>query len=177
MGQETKIVSEGRRARGPEGPTGPTGPAGSATSTGATGPTGSAGSGGLLKFSGICGTDSESAVTSYLADAGFDDSDPDLTTSKAPSYPVAVAHSLVNLATNISLSPVIPGGGSVTIKLLKNGSPVAGFSITYGPGQSGVMSAVAGPAAYAIGDTFDVEVISTDITAPLVDVSATVGID
>jgi hypothetical protein len=61
--------------------------------------------------------------------------------------------------------------------LLQNGAPVPGFTITYGPGEFGIKSVLAGPALFAINDTLDVRVIvSGDILSP-VNVSATIGVE
>lgn len=151
-----------RGRRGRRGPTGPAGPA----------------AGGLLKFSAVATPSGEGGLptTSYLADTGFGFSAGPFFV--APNYPVAVAHSLVNMATNLLQGFVIPTGGSMVFELLRNGVPVPGFTITYGPGESGVKSVLAGPQAYAVGDTFDIQVTTSGAAISAgVDVSATVGVE
>lgn len=165
---------EGERGhRGHRGHDGETGP------TGATGATGFA-AGGLLKFSGVVAPALELApVVSYLEDWGIGVGVGAII-STAPRYPVAVAHNLRNMATNLLpgfVTPIIPLGGAILIELLRNGVPVPGFSITYGPGESGVKSVLAGPAAFAIGDTFDMRATVSGTVAVDVDVSATVGVE
>jgi hypothetical protein len=114
----------------------------------------------------------EGIVVSYLADTGVGVGlVPVIATP--PDYPVAIARSLVNFATNVLETVSIDG--VLTITLLKNGVAVPGFVTTYTGGQTGIKTALAGPVAYAIGDTFDVEVSSNTIAIPL-DVSATVGV-
>jgi hypothetical protein len=165
---DDKRGKRGKRGhRGHRGPTGPTGPAGPGSATGS----------GLLKFSGTADANSESTIVSYLADSGVGVGTVPFITV-APAYPVAIARSLVNFATNVLGTVIIPPSGSIVIELLKNGVPVPGFSISYGPlgPTSGIKTVAAGPVAFAIGDTFDVRVTTTDIAAGI-DVSATVGVE
>lgn len=89
---------------------------------------------------------------------------------------MAVAHSLVNLATNLDLT--VPALSSIVVELLQNGVPVPGFTITYLPGESGIKSVVAGPQPYAIGDAFDLRVTASNVTSGgPVSISATVGVE
>ena len=93
----------------------------------------------------------------------------------APNYPVAVAHNLRNMSVNLlGVVPLI--GGALVFDLLQNGIPVPGFTIVYGPLESGIKSVLAGPTAYAIGDTFDIRII-TGANPTSINVSATVGIE
>jgi hypothetical protein len=136
-------------------------------------------SGGLLKFSGQALTAPGGLTAiSYLADTGFSIVPGPVVV--APSYPVARALNLRNLATNV-LIPVIPPTIFVfiTIELLQNGTPVPGFTITYGPGETGVKTVAVGPAPFVAGDRFDLK-ISTNSLAELergATVSATVGVE
>ena len=156
-----------RGHRGHRGPEGPPGPAGTA-------------SGGLLKFSGTVAPAVEGGlVVSFLEDYGagvasFQGVTP---VSLAPSYPIAVARNLRNMATNLLLGFVVPDGGQIVIELLQNGVSVPGFVITYTGGETGIKSVLAGPAAFAIGDTFDLRVSVTGGVVDTVDLSATVGVE
>lgn len=145
-----------RGPRGHQGPVGPTGPAGA--------------SAGLLKFSGaVLSTDS--GIT-FLADSGI----PLAPSTTALAYPLATAQSLKNITAN--LSSTVPPEATVIFDLLQNGVPVAGFTVTYIAGESGIKSALAGPVAFAIGDTFDLRVTISPVNLfegdPLV--SATIGL-
>ncbi len=129
----------------------------------------------MLKFSGGVTVDSGGvSVDSFLADGGFGASPVVIPLS----YPVAVAHSLRNMATNVFISAIAPPTGTILIRLLRNGAPVPGFSTAYGVGEGGVKSVLAGPEAYAIGDTFDLEVTTSGFTVGVgIDVTATVGVE
>lgn len=138
------------------------------------------GGGGLLKFSGQALTAPGGLTAiSYLSDNGFSIVPGPVVV--APNYPVARTLNLRNLATNV-LIPVIPPTTFVfiIIELLKNGAPVPGFTITYGPGETGVKTVAAGPTPFVAGvDRFDLK-ISTNSLAELergVTVSATVGVE
>jgi hypothetical protein len=132
-------------------------------------------SGGLLKFSGVVAPAVEGALVTYLTDFGVGLGSGSMITT-APSYPVAVPHNLRNLSTNL-LGAVVPVGGSILVELLKNGIPVPGFTITYGPGENGVKSVVAGPVAFAIGDRFDIRVTASALVLIAENLSATVGVE
>ena len=165
-GKRGKRGHRGHRGRrGPEGPEGPAGPAATA-------------SGGLLKFSGEveASVDPDDTIISFLEDWGSGAS-AGLFISLAPSYPVAVAHNLRNMATNLLQGFIVPLGGSIVVELLQNGVPVPGFVITYADGESGVKTVVAGPVAFAIGDTFDLRVTTVGLAAVSVDMSATIGVE
>jgi hypothetical protein len=154
-----------RGKRGKRGHTGPPGPAGSA-------------SGGLLKFSGVIAPAGEGPVASYLEDWGVGVGIGGIIDT-APSYPVAVAHSLVNMATNLLGGVVVPGGGTITFDLVKNLAtvPVVIATIVYGAGDSGIKSVLFGPTPFAIGDTFDLRVTTTGTVEVAIDASATVGVE
>jgi len=164
----------GRGKRGKRGHRGHTGPAGE---TGPAGPVGPAGSGGLLKFSGFAAGALSGLVpvASFLADSGAGIGVGSILLL-AQGYPEAIARSLRNLAVNI-FGFTVPPLGSIVVELLQNGVPVPGFSVTYNTGDSGIKTVVAGPAPYAIGDTFDLRVTTTGILAAGVNVSATVGVE
>lgn len=142
-----------RGKRGKRGHRGPPGPAAAAS--------------GLLKFSGnVNGTS-----PNFLADSGIG-----LASNGDPlNYPDAIARSLRNLATNLPFFTV-PLGGSMVIELLQNGVPVPGFVVTYAVGETGIKTVAAGPAAFAIGDTFAVRVTSSGFV-PATVVLATVGVE
>lgn len=104
---------------------------------------------GLLKFSGQAST----AGISFLADGG-----PGTPVTSAPSYPVARRKlRLKNLAVNL-LGFTPPSGVSLTVQLLKNGSPVSGFSVTYEAGDTGVLSTKTKRVKLSRDDTFDLQV-------------------
>jgi hypothetical protein len=129
----------------------------------------------LLKFAGLVASAGEggSPASSFLADTGISFAIQSVFT--APNYPVAHAFDARNLATNILQGSVVPVGGSIVFELLRNGVLVPGFSITYGPGEGGIKTVEAGPAAYAIGDTFDLRATSSGLVVDDVNVSATIG--
>lgn len=163
----------GRKFRGERGERGHRGERGERGKRGHTGAAG-VGVGGLLKFSGTATPSFETTAVSYLADVGVGAGIGLIST--APSYPVAIAHSLVNFATNMLADFTVPASASVVFALLQNGAAVPGFAITYGPDEFGIKTLVAGPVAYAIGDTFDVRVTVNGLISDPIDVSATVGI-
>jgi len=146
-----------RGKRGKRGRQGPPGPS----------------SGGLLKFSGLLRF-GQGEIISFLADANANN-------SFFVNYPVAVTHSLRNLATNL-LYTILPNEGTIVIDLLKNGIPVPGFSITYGPGETGIKQVLAGPEIFVEGPptTFDLRITATDIfneDADPINLSATIGVE
>jgi len=149
-----------RGKRGKRGRQGPPGPA----------------SGGLLKFSGPAAVEPESQVVSFLADSGAEGASAQ---DDPLGYPVAVAHNLRNMAVNIGAFVVPLIVGSIIIELIKNGGPLAvpGFTITYGPGGTGIMSVLAGPELFAIEDTFDLRVTTFNVGSVEVEMSATVGVE
>jgi hypothetical protein len=135
---------------------------------------------GLLKFSGFATAFSQlpGLAISYLADVGVGFGSGTIL-FVAPSYPVAISRKLRNLAVNV-LGLVVPQNGSILVELLQNGALVPGFAITYGPGETGVKTVVAGPTPYAIGVTFDVRVTTSglgQLEVEGVDMSATVGVE
>jgi len=146
---------------------------------GHTGPPGPVGLG-LLKFSGFAlavPVEGPDPAISFLADAGVGLGGPPIVF--APSYPDAVPRNLRNLAVNV-LGYIVPSGGSILVELLKNGAAVPGFSVTYGPGTTGVLTATTAPVLFAIGDTFDLRVTATGLgvsEVPGVDMSATIGVE
>ncbi len=135
-------------------------------------------SGGLLKFSGVAAPAGEggSPLASFLEDSSVGVSIGAII-APSPAYPVAVAHDFRNMATNLFFGLVVPTGGLIVIELLRNGAAVPGFIITYGSGESGVKSVLAGPAAFAIRDTFDIRVTTSGTIAAPVDISATIGVE
>lgn len=158
-----------RGKRGHEGPPGPPGPPGRAL-------------GGLLKFSGEVRFGPEQTLVSYLADTGIDLVNPSLSSPGfAPGYPVAVAHNLRNLATNLFYT--VQQGQSVLVELVKNltTTPVVVASILYGPTEGGIKSVAFGPAPFAgdpTPDTFDLRVTTTNLNNEgTVNLSATVGVE
>lgn len=157
--EEGKRGKRGHRGhRGHQGPPGPPGPSGF----------------GLLKFSAAASADSEggTSITTFLADGGTDAT----ASGVAPSYPIAVKRRIRNLATNV-LGFTVPSGGSITIDLLLNGSPVAGFSTSYGTGEGGIKQVTAGPLSVSPGDTLDVRVITAVLAISTVLISATLGVE
>ena len=176
MADITKISPDcGEDDRGERGKRGKRGHRGHRGHDGPPGPPGSS-SGGLLKFSGAVTVDSEGALfVSFLADTGFGPAGP--TPINALNYPVAVVHSLRNLATNILINTIAPPTGTISIRLLQDGAPVPGFLINYGVGESGIKVVLAGPVEYPIGSTFDLEVTTSGFAATGIVVTATVGVE
>lgn len=119
----------------------------------------------LLKFCGAAAADG----VSYLADFGIGKTAQDT----APSYPIAI-HRLelrdiaVNLLTTLT--------GSLTIELLRNGSVVSDFTITYAAGESGVKKLKTDGKTFKRGDTLDVRVTNADAETDA-NLSVTIGID
>jgi hypothetical protein len=164
--------------RGPRGHRGEEGERGHRGHRGETGPTGAAGltgSGGLLKWSGVAGFGVESIVTSFLADTGVGIG-ASVASATAPAYPIGIARSVHNFATNVL--EAVPLGGLLTIELVKNINtvPVVLASTSYTPTLVGVHVVPFGPVALTPFDTLDVAVIATNIAVGL-DVSATVGVE
>lgn len=136
-------------------------------------------SGGLLKFSGTARIDPNgSSAFSFLADVGVDATIVPL--AVAPSYAVAAGRSLRNLAVNI-MQFVVPPGGSIIVELIdKNGNLVPGFTVTYTDASvMPIQTAVAGPAPFAIGDTFNLRIATSGLGTQeqLLRVAATVGVE
>jgi len=151
-----------RGKRGKRGHRGPAGPAGT--------------SAGLLKFSGSAQSSGQGVLLTFLGDSGV----PSTPATGETNYPLAVARSLVNIAVN--LSETVPPDTTLAIDLIKNGdqgTPVPGFSLLYVAGESGIKTALAGPVAFAIGDTFELRVaISPPDSFELNPfVSATIGLE
>jgi hypothetical protein len=115
-------------------------------------------------------------LVSYLTDTGLGLLDPGVF---PPSYPVAATRRLRNLATNLFFT--VATGQLIVIELLRNGTPVPGFVITYGPGETGVKAVTAGPTVFngaPVPDTFDLRVTTTNVSNDgAVNVSATVGVE
>lgn len=125
----------------------------------------------MLKFSGdVLNTTEFPTNTSFLADRGIQNSAGNVL-GLPPNYHFAVPRSVQNMTAQVGfLNP----GASVTIDLLKNGSPVPGFSLTFVSGGS--MTAVAGPVPFAIGDLFDIRVTASG-TDQIIGVSVTLGVE
>lgn len=155
--------------------TGATGGTGNTGGTGGTGATGiGGGPSGLLKFSGVVGTDTELDVSSYLADTGFQSGQPE---TVAIAYPTAILRTLQNLSINVAQAIL---AGSVTVQLLRNGAPVLGFTAVYTSADPpGIpITTLTAPEPFNPGDTFDLLVTvtpGTGIQAGIF-VSATVGV-
>lgn len=132
--------------------------------------------GSLLKFSGVVAPAVEGVVTSFLADFGVGLGVAGIL-STAPSYPLAIAHSVRNLAVRVIDGIIGLPGGSVTFELLRNGNPVPGFLAVYTVGGPiGNQIILAGPEAFSVGDRIDIRATAIGVTVP-VDVSATIGIE
>jgi len=82
------------------------------------------------------------------------------------------------MATNL-IGFVVPPTATITFELLLNGAPLLGFVIVYAPGEGGIKTVSAGPAAFGVGDTIDIRIINAGggVPPPFVDASATVGIE
>jgi hypothetical protein len=131
---------------------------------------------GLLKFSGaVNSAEGPTPVVSYLADHGSGLGGPSVLLT-AQGYPVATTPNLRNLAVNL-LGFTVPSSAQLIVELLKNGSPVPGFVVTYNPGETGVHFVAAGPVAFAPPDTFDLRVTTINLGGVVVNLSATVGVE
>jgi len=152
-----------RGKRGPRGPAGPAGPS----------------AGGLLMFSGtVLSLGEGPSLVTFLGAAGPGNTP----TTGETSYPLAIARNFVNIETNLVANGPVPPDTTLTFDLIKNGdlvTPVPGFSITYVAGETGIKSAVAGPVAFAIGDTFDLRVTISPTDSFEINpfVSATIGLE
>ena len=100
----------------------------------------------------------------YLADFGF--------LNLPPGYPLPTHLRLRAFTANLPAF-VVPAGGSVTFQLLRNGAPLPGFVITYGPGTTGVMR-VKSRAHLKPKDTLDL-LVTTAALGTAVQVSAMVS--
>ena len=174
-GERGKRGKRGHRGhRGHEGPPGPPGPPGPS-------------SGGLLKFSGVIASitpppatnqPAPGTIISYLADPGFAPF-VDSPNFLPLGYPVAIPHSLRNLAVNI-FDFVVPPGGQIVVELVKNiaSAPVTVFAIVLNPGATGVNKVPTAPAPFAFGDTFDLQVTAVNLgTEVFALMSATIGVE
>src|SRR4029077_1069753 len=133
--------------------------------------------GGLLKFSGVVAPDPAAVfVISYLADWGVGHG-AGAVLSEPPSYPFAVDHSVRNLAVRV-ISPITgPAGAFITFDVVRNGTEVPGFFITFGVGEPiGTRVITVGPELFPAGSVLDLRVTAFHTTS-LVDASATVGIE
>jgi len=173
---DSKRGSEGRGERGPRGHRGPHGRDGSAGSgttgpAGLTGPSGPSGpsssSRSQAKFSGLMQT----SGNTLLADAGT----ANLGSNTFPAYPVPSAHALQNLATNLG-GFVVPAASTIVFEVLVNGAVVAGYSVTYTTGESGVKTITFGPEALSANDTFALRVTPAGTFGSAVPVTATIEV-
>jgi hypothetical protein len=130
----------------------------------------------LLKFSGVVAPATEGFVDSFFADFGTGLGNAGIL-GLAPSYPFAVTHDVRNLAVRVITALIGDPTGEITFDLLRNGSPVPGFSLSFFVGgPAGNQLAVAGPVTFGSGDRLDLRARATGISAP-VNVSATIGIE
>jgi hypothetical protein len=88
-------------------------------------------------------------------------------------YPIATRCEFHSLAVNL-LRFVVPPGGSIVAVVLKNGAPVDELSVTYSPGQTGVLLA-RGRKKFSAGDTFDLQVTTSGLGSAT-EISATIGV-
>jgi hypothetical protein len=155
---ETRLVSEGLRGpRGTEGPTGSTGPTGpSAGPTGSTGPTGRAGSTGPTGPTSASSNSSSyfpgfwvGAIPSVPYDAPLQFAN---TFSANEDMFVGAAGSIRGIAAE--LKPAITGG-TLTVTVLDNGTPIASLVMT--DGSPTFVSFPAGENPFAAGDAITVE--------------------
>lgn len=135
----------------------------------------------MLKFFAIAVGNTDPKTT-FLADGNLA-----TTLPNAPlNYPIASPFTFVSFSTELltTYNPdstpgppfVVPNGGLVTFHLLHNGGAVPAFTITYGPGEGGTKSLSALAEAFAIGDTFDVQLVTSGFHIGDVSVTAAIGI-
>ena len=131
------------------------------------------GSDGLLKFSGFVGTaEGGGSFVSYLADAGIV---LDEVETSAMNYPMALQRTLKGLSVNVGIT--LSSGQSILVEVLRNGSSIPGFNVTYGVGDTGVKTnESAGPITYAAGDTFALRVTTAGFNGSDFAMFATVGV-
>ena len=133
----------------------------------------SGGSDGLLKFSGFIGTaEGGGSLVSYLADAGLA---LDAVVVNPMNYPMALQRTLQGLSVNIGTT-TLSSGQSVLVEVLRNGSAVPGFNVSYGVGDSGVKTNTTGRITYNPGDTFALRVTTAGFSGSDFAMFATVGV-
>lgn len=147
--------------RGSTGATGATGASGAtgSGSTGATGATGATGSGSLLKFSGSAESfTTPSTTTFYLADYGFANDEALTALSERPGYPAAQNVTLQNLA--VRCLDNVPANTSIAVTVEIDGSPAAGFTLTFPGGTTGPakLQAIAGPLSVTALQEIDIRI-------------------
>jgi hypothetical protein len=148
-----------------------TGATGSVGATGPTGPTGpSLTTRGVAKFSGVIGP----GGNMFLADTGTVAISP---SNIFPAYPTPSPRNLFNLAANLG-EFVVPEAGSVLFEVQANGGFIAGYSITFNPGDTGVKSLLFGPVFVPANGTFAIRVTPSDgTTLGQIPVSALIEIE
>lgn len=125
-----------------------------------------------LKFSGILPGSEEGTQTFYLGDAG-----PVPLNSNVPiSYPVARRGRLKNLAVNVAPPLLVPVNGLISVQLFKNGAAVAGFLVTWLPGETtGLKSVKTDDLKISRDDLIELRVSVANISLDLT-ITATIGV-
>jgi hypothetical protein len=131
---------------------------------------------GLLKFSGLAATaEGGGSQVSYLVDTG-PDTITGFPTFTSPDYPLAQRRTMQGLSVNligVTLSP----GQTILVELLKNGTAVPGFSVSFGSGDTGVKSNPDAPrTTFPVGSTFSLRVTTAGFSGSGVPLSATIGV-
>ena len=144
---------------------------------GEEGPPGLITGGSLLKFSGDLAADpvAGALTESFLPDSGT--AFGIAPTLIALNYTVADDRALINMATR--MSTIVPPGGQVLLELLLNGAPLSRWTISYGPGESGIKVLAVGPLPLKTGDRLDLRGTTSGFVGSNVvqNVSATLGVE
>lgn len=120
-----------------------------------------------LKFSG--GIYPEFGSPRYLCDSAFE-----AAADTPPAYPAPSRGKLKDLTVNAHTG-TLPEGASITVRLLKNGSPVSGFEVVYSEGEAaGIRRTKTHAVKFSSEDTFDLEVLFNGIADPFL-MSAVIG--
>lgn len=110
----------------------------------------------------------------FLADTGTVAINP---SNIFPAYPTPSPRNLFNLAVNLG-EFIVPEAGSIIFEVMVNGSFVAGYSITFNPGDTGVKSLLFGPVSVSASGTFALRATPSDgTTLAQIPVSALIEID
>lgn len=121
----------------------------------------------LLKFAGILPNQREQQASFYyLADQIGEVS------SVSFRYPVAASRvSFSNLS--VSFTPF--STGSITVRLLHQGNPAPGYTLTINAGDTSPQGRILGPEVFENNDVFDLQVFSSELNSN-VTLSATIAV-
>jgi hypothetical protein len=121
----------------------------------------------ILKFSGLV-PGGEGTVTSFLTDGGPDTE----AASTPPRYPFGEKFKIGVLTCNLLDGATPPPGGLVICQVVKNGTPIPNFAVTYKPGQTGILMTLSKGTKFRPGDTLGLAMIATGFSGSVGSVSA-----